>query len=130
MALAPRRRWSALPPPPPPVNSHQRNPLFQFTSLTISAFAGPSEMEGFGGAIASPFLFIRPCTITTSPTLSQIFRLSDGPGLLLVAASQIMGRGKKRVTNAIRGELNATYRTRAIISRGLYTVYPIFHCGL
>ena len=22
------------------------------------------------------------------------------------------------------------YRTRAIISRGLYTFYPIFHCGL
>ena len=23
-----------------------------------------------------------------------------------------------------------TYRTRAIISRGLYIFYPIFHCGL
>ena len=24
----------------------------------------------------------------------------------------------------------STYRTRAIITRGLYILYPIFHCGL
>ena len=24
----------------------------------------------------------------------------------------------------------ASYRTRAIISRGLYNLYPTFHCGL
>ena len=26
--------------------------------------------------------------------------------------------------------VDSKYRTRAIITRGLYTFYPIFHCGL
>ena len=32
--------------------------------------------------------------------------------------------------NAERNGYENRYRTRAIITRGLYIFYPIFHCGL
>ena len=75
VALRRRRRTTpAALPPQPAVNSHQRNPLFQSTSLTISAFARPSELKGcrwgirphppdFGSCTSKIFSFKRHCLV-------------------------------------------------------------------
>ena len=60
-ATAAPAHYVALP-PQPAVNSHQRNPLFQSTSLTISAFARLSELKGCRWGIRNPPPDFDSCT--------------------------------------------------------------------
>ena len=72
-------------------------------------------IEGGAGGAFEPHLILAAVQVKPSPSKDmvyyfplQILSPPDGPSMLLVAASQIMGWGKN-VTNAIRGELNVTY---------------------
>ena len=68
VALRRRRTTRAALPPQPAVNSHQRNPLFQSTSLTISAFARLSELKGLQVGHPNPHQILAAVQVKSSPS--------------------------------------------------------------
>ena len=66
-ATAAAAHYAALP-PQPAVNSHQRNPLFQSTSLTISAFARLSELKGVKVGHPNPHQILAAVQVKSSPS--------------------------------------------------------------
>ena len=71
-ATAAAAHYAALP-PQPAVNSHQRNPLFQSTSLTISAFARLSELKWVQVGHPNPHQILAAVQVKSSPSKDIVY---------------------------------------------------------
>ena len=74
-----------------------------------------------------PFVNLADETTSTAETSTLPF---DIPFFMNQHEKELCKGKQNKVLSHTSYRRNIVYRTRAIISRGLYIFYPIFHCGL